>query len=422
MKANLTKETFTHELNTTLTHLYDPAVLRRSRLVLFFDLDPQAEVIPALQRILTSAIEALKPSQDVPTGTRAWRLYHILYYRYIEQFTQREVASDLALSIRQLRRQEKTALEVLADQLWTRYNKAQSPLPVSEPAAEADAASAPPLEEELARLEKTIPSELIEVAALLQSVLDTVRPLAERLGVSIQCDAPAALPPLNVQLITMRQALLHVVSTATRCLPDGHVTLSADLLPQRAGVHVQVMTRRGNTAAAVDKNVGQNLGVARKLVQNSGGLLETTFDTAAEIPFSASIILPTTAQIPVLAIDDNADTLQLWQRYLVGSRYHLTGVVDPQAGLELAAQLSPEIIIVDVMLPGLDGWELLGRLREHPQTRHAAIIVCTILPQEQLALALGAAEFMRKPVSQQVFLDTLDRQLNRLWQASQPSF
>jgi CheY-like chemotaxis protein len=182
-----------------------------------------------------------------------------------------------------------------------------------------------------------------------------------------------------------------------------------------------VTTQRLDAALAVDKNAGKNLSIARKLIQISGGSLEVTLDAQAPIPFNAAIILPTTDQIPILAIDDNADTLRLWQRYLAGSRYHLTGVVDPRQALTLAEQLAPEIIVLDVMLPGIDGWELLGRLREHPQTRGAAIIVCTILPQEHLALALGAAEFMRKPVSRQAFLAALDRQVTRLWRESGPS-
>jgi CheY-like chemotaxis protein len=65
------------------------------------------------------------------------------------------------------------------------------------------------------------------------------------------------------------------------------------------------------------------------------------------------------------------------------------------------------------MLPGIDGWELLGRLREHPQIGTAPIIVCTILPQEEFALTLGAAEFLRKPVSREALLSALDQALKK---------
>jgi len=64
--------------------------------------------------------------------------------------------------------------------------------------------------------------------------------------------------------------------------------------------------------------------------------------------------------------------------------------------------------LLDVMLPGVDGWELLGRLREHPQLKGLPVIVSTILPQESLAMALGAAAFLCKPVTQEAFLQTLN--------------
>jgi CheY-like chemotaxis protein len=72
---------------------------------------------------------------------------------------------------------------------------------------------------------------------------------------------------------------------------------------------------------------------------------------------------------------------------------------------------TPKIIVLDVMMPGINDWELLGQLREHPRLREIPIIVCTILPLEQLALLLGAAAFLRKPVSRELFLQALDRQV-----------
>ena len=121
----------------------------------------------------------------------------------------------------------------------------------------------------------------------------------------------------------------------------------------------------------------------------------------------------TAERLPVLVIDDNVDTLQLMQRYLSNSRYHFVGASDPEQALALAEELSPAIIVLDVMLPGVDGWELLGRLREHPKTSEIPVIVCTILPQRQLALMLGAAEFIRKPVTRRILLSALDRQVDR---------
>ncbi len=115
--------------------------------------------------------------------------------------------------------------------------------------------------------------------------------------------------------------------------------------------------------------------------------------------------------MPVLAIDDNTDTLQLLQRYTAGTQYRLIGTRDPEQALSLAEKLSPQIIVLDVMMPQVDGWKVLGRLQQHPLTGHIPIVVCTILAQEALALSLGASAFIRKPITRQEFLAALDHQV-----------
>ena len=77
----------------------------------------------------------------------------------------------------------------------------------------------------------------------------------------------------------------------------------------------------------------------------------------------------------------------------------------------MADKISPQIIVLDVMMPHVDGWEILGRLRQHPVTGQIPIIVCTILAQEELALSLGASSFIRKPITRQAFLAALDHQI-----------
>jgi CheY-like chemotaxis protein len=422
MKANSVPESFVHELSRALSHLYDPGVLRRSSLAQFLGISRQADAISALRRMLTDAIGALKPNDSVPPGANAWRLYHILYYRYVEQFKQRDVAIDLALSVRQLRRQEKVAVQVLADYLWTQYDLGHKPH-LLRPSSQIDdqvvlrnasvSAGTPSRDEELAWLEKTVPSEPIDVRELLQATLETVRPLARTLDVSVECSVPDNLPPVNVQLTTMRQSLLHLVTTAARYIPGGRVELSAEVLTRRTGIRILVVAQ-GIVSSLVNERGGENLDIARKLVRISGGSLELALDASAKVPFTARIVLPIAEQVAVLVIDDNVDTLRLLQRYLSGSRYRFAGTSSPKEALRLAEQLVPQMIVLDVMLPELDGWELLGRLREHPKTCDVPIIVCTILPQEQLALTLGAAEFIQKPVSRNSLLTALDRQMERL--------
>lgn len=429
MKTNMTKESFEEELANALLHLYDPGVLRHSLLLPLFGLDQKPNPISTLQNVLTKAIEALKPHESVPPGTNAWQIYHILYARYVEQFIQREVANDLALSVRQLRRKEKVALQVLADQLWSQYDldeKVESPPSdalyapsVIEPDTPADF-SLSGWEQELEWLEKTSPTEPVDIRGLIEGIVETIRPLAQSLGVIVKITVSENCPPLNVQLTTVRQALLYIITTAVRFVPQGYAEVNAETLLGRTEVQLQVQAQRGS-ASLIDANRGKELEFARKLLQMSRTSLEATIEVNSDIPFRASVILPVVQKIPILVIDDNPDLLGLVQRYLSNTRYDFHGTSDPHTALALAEQVTPTIILLDVMLPGIDGWELVGRLREHPQLHRSAIIVCTILPQEQLALTLGAAGFIRKPIRRQELLTAFDRQMEQASKAGPPS-
>lgn len=433
MQTNVTKESFVEELANTLTYLYDPGVLRRTLLLSLFDLDQKSNSIANLQSILTKAIDALKPNESVPHGTNAWQIYHILYYRYVEQFIQREVAKDLGLSTRQLRRKEKIALQVLADYLWSQYHlekrlKSLTPSKRTTDSVENNWLEIETLQDpdmqtqtqELEWLQKTIPSESVDLQELVEGIVDTLQPLARSLGVDVKCKIPSSCPPLNLQMMTIRQALIYIITTAIRIIPQGQVIINAETYIGQTNVCLHIKSQRGDSSL-VDANRGKELNFAQKLLQMSQSLLNATIDPDATTPFKAKVILPTAKKIPILVIDDNPDLLGLVQRYLSSTRYEFHGTSDSHVALNLAEQLAPEIILLDVMLPGLDGWELVGRLREHPKTSRSSIVICTILPQEQLALTLGASDFIRKPIRRKELLAVLDRQMNQLLKDVSPS-
>ena len=127
--------------------------------------------------------------------------------------------------------------------------------------------------------------------------------------------------------------------------------------------------------------------------------------------FEAVLTLPTLQSFPILVVDDNADFLRLVQRYADGTRYQLITTRQPDSALALADESRPRIIVLDVMMPGLDGWELLSRLRQHPGVDQIPVVVCTIVANESLALSLGASGYLQKPVTREAFLAALDRQV-----------
>jgi len=201
---------------------------------------------------------------------------------------------------------------------------------------------------------------------------------------------------------------------AIRYVPGGKVFIQTGVRAQQISILVHTTTRY--TAAGPPRNHAMAVKMVEQLIDLCDGSLEITFGDDAGRVFKSSIELPALAELQVLVIDDNEDTRQLFQRYLSGSRYRFVGAANAADGLELAQKMDPQIIILDVMMPGKDGWALLGQLRTHPKTCHVPVILCTILPHRGLAHDLGAAGFLQKPVNRPALLSALDRQLNQLGQ------
>jgi len=407
-------QSFTKALRHALQHLYEPGELRKSPLFRLFGLaDHQSP--SDLRRLLVDAVESLKPRAGVSAQSRAQRTYYTLYHRYVAQFSQAEVAANLGLSVRHLRRQENVALRALADHLQTRYHLHMENPDEDVARIEADLEDEPEgmtaasREQELEWLERSMPSTPVDVVQMVQKVLEIVGPMAETAHVHIEHAIPTGLPRLAVQLVTMRQALISVLTAAIRSVPNGQLRIEAEARPRQVAIRICPTAPAPLPRPGADNPI-EGLEMAGQLAELSGGMLEATAGETPACPFQVQLVLPAAEQRAVLVIDDNADTLQLFKRYLSGSSYLFVGISDPRQVLPLAQELKPQIIVLDVMLPGTDGWELLGQLRAHPEIGDPPVIVCTILPQERLAMTLGAAAFLRKPVTRKALLSALESQ------------
>ena len=416
MESESIRTQFAHYLRRVLTHLYDPSMLRRSPLVELLGADQRRDTIPALRRVLIDAIESQRPDEDSPSDSTNWRIYQILRHRYIEQLPQSRVASDLGLSLRQLQREEKRAREELAEHLWITHDLDSKVSDLSPPllqaASETLAASAPvpTREQELKWLSQSTTPEPTDVQELMRAVVGTVEPLAESEDVSVEYVSGRNIPRISAPRPILRQALLHTVTTAIRCVPGGQVRIRAEAVPQHVSIHINATGQR-TASSSQNMNHADRLEMAQQPAQLAGGIMEFTLGTAPTGSFTVKVLLPASQPNTVLVIDDNADTRHLFERYLSASRYRFVGTADPEEALSLAQTVAPQAIVLDVMMPGSDGWMLLGHLREHPKTSNIPVIVCTILSEEQLALALGAAGFVRKPVGRSEFLSALDRHI-----------
>src|SRR5713226_790513 len=109
----------------------------------------------------------------------------------------------------------------------------------------------------------------------------------------------------------------------------------------------------------------------------------------------------------VLAIDDNPDTIILIRAALKGTSYTVVGVQDPLQVMKLVQELRPCAIILDVLMPNVNGWQILHQLKANPATAAIPVVMLTVLSEPTTGYVLGADDYLIKPLRSGVLLDTL---------------
>ena len=109
----------------------------------------------------------------------------------------------------------------------------------------------------------------------------------------------------------------------------------------------------------------------------------------------------------LLLVDDNESFHHLFRRYLSGRPYALESAFDYQTGLDLAQRMRPDSIILDIMMPQRDGWEVLRALQQDESTREIPVIICSVLDQRAVARSLGVHAYIKKPVTKDALLTAL---------------
>jgi CheY-like chemotaxis protein len=419
------KEQFAHHVQRALSALYDPALLRGSVLIGLLGLGEENDPVAALRQTLIGAIESLRPNEPTPHGSRGWRVYQVLRRRYTEQLTQHDVAVNLGLSIRQLQREEKTAREVIAERLWAAHNVgakthlfyATSQYAGDDPLRDLPAPSAT---QELESLSKSTPVQVIQLGEVIRMVLDTLQPILSASHTALEFAENKDLPPVAVKVPMLRQALFNIISVAARFVAGGRLLVQTLHGAAHVYISLQAMRRQPGEALEEQGNYAETLDMAEQLLEYCHATMHFVFvgaDRAEQALSSetAAFVVTVEFQIAevftVLVIDDNDDARQLMQRYLHGTPYQFVGAADANQALALIQQIVPDAIVLDVMMPRQDGWTLLGQLRNFPRLQRVPIIVSTIVPQKDLAYALGAVEFIRKPIKRMELLAALTRQL-----------
>jgi CheY-like chemotaxis protein len=111
----------------------------------------------------------------------------------------------------------------------------------------------------------------------------------------------------------------------------------------------------------------------------------------------------------VLVVDDDPDALDLLGRALQEAGVRVVTTSDGREAVRLARALQPVVITLDVLMPGMDGWEVLRELKADRQTRGIPVIMVTMTDDRELGYALGATEFLTKPIQRDALVGILGR-------------
>ncbi len=294
-------------------------------------------------------------------------------------------------------------------------------------------------------------NERFDVNGLTDDLAATARPLCARNGNELIIERASALGEAVGDVTKLRQAVLNLLSNAAKFTKGGRIIMSVAREPARNGDWLRIAVRDTGIGIAREnlrklfqnfsqaeawtssKYGGTGLGLAltQKLCRLMGGdvtveselgrgscftirLPASLADTAQRRDEVDSVAEPAQAdgasrRDVVLVIDDDPSVLDLMQRILMKEGFRPVLGDDPRKVLALARAVKPTAIVLDVLMPGMNGWEVLRALKADLELEAVPVVMLTIVDDRRTGLALGAVEHLVKPVDRDVLMRVLDR-------------
>jgi CheY-like chemotaxis protein len=384
---------FSLQVKQVLEHFYDFPMLNNhalARTIQAGRLRPAETDGQRLRRGFLAAIEELKPVSEAAQKTVEARYFNLINLRYIESETMQQVAHELGISERQAYRDLKRAEESLTDLLWERIGR-----DILRPAAAAAETQASEEGEESLELQP----RPVAAQELIRNAAKAVEKLAEQQQIGLIYDLPETALIFSTDPRLAQQVLISLLSQILQHAPTRSLRVRVEQQGEQVLMSFHIELTSGREGLLFDNPP------ALQFIRQLNWRLDPGSHTAAA---SQTIRLSAGGKEPVLlVIDDHPPLIELLRRYLTNTRCQVVGVSDAQEGLRLAAALSPEVILLDVMMPDIDGWEVLQRLRHSPHTAQIPVIICSIFNDPKLAYSLGATALLAKPVQRDQLFEVL---------------
>jgi CheY-like chemotaxis protein len=302
--------------------------------------------------------------------------------------------------VRQVQRELRRGVQAVAQVLWEKRRAQEAP------------GQAGGLEQEISRVAGA--KGPVNLRDVLLSACGAVAPLAQRQRIAVSGAESVAATVLGDSPL-LRQLLVAALSWVIQSLEAGQVTLAAQ--PDRDGIALAIVGGASALQAAAPANDAVPPDDLAALAQAQAVRLQCRRGPGA---VQVRLWLPPEQkrETVVAMVEDNPSVVALFTRYLSGHGYRLVPVADAPMALARLEEIAPDIVILDVMMRSLDGWEILQAIRSQPALRDIAVVICTVLNDQALAAAIGADAYLHKPVMPAQLLECLAQLRERRWPAA----
>ena len=285
--------------------------------------------------------------------------------------------------------------------------------------------------------------ETFDVALMIQDAAMTIQPLVEKNSNTLAIHCADDLGTMRADLTKVRQSLFNLLSNACKFTAQGTITLAVSretvdeavwltfrvadtgigMTPEQMGKLFQAFVQADASTTRQYGGTGLGLTITQRFCQMMGGDITVesalgqgstfTIRLPAAVTDPKAAVAPRVEALPasalpasalpagtptVLVIDDDSTVHDLMQRFLHREGLRMATATSGEEGLRLARALRPAAITLDVMMPGMDGWAILTALKADPLLADIPVIMLTIVDDKNLGYALGAADYLTKPV------------------------
>ena len=272
----------------------------------------------------------------------------------------------------------------------------------------------------------------------LEYGLSMVRERAVRHDITLSLDVAPEVDLIEADELRTKQVMLNLLSNAVKFTPDGGEVV---VLARVDGPELVVTVSDTGIGIAPDdrerifdsfqqagrgtqqqEGTGLGLTLSKRILELLGGRIWLETEVGVGSTFGFAIPLGTTSepsarsaeQAPVagplvVVVEDDRPSLELLTLYLEGAGVEVVGARDGPSGLETVRRQQPAAVVLDIRLPDMDGWEVLTALKADPVTAEIPVVVVSMLDERGTGFALGAAEYLVKPVSREHVLAALSR-------------